>query len=176
VSARELFDSVAEVLIQAECCVFDRFVVSKAARERPLRFDAVGSTLRSRQLAVSTPAAAVTPSSSSREQQQQQQQQQLEQQQEQAKRIAQLEKANGDLVKFQDEARSLYALATAHEAERSQLRRSLDAQTHAAENAERALAAANVRANATNCRAERKTRRRRRPRRRAQRVASHSVG
>jgi hypothetical protein len=64
-----------------------------------------------------------------------------------ANRVAELEKTNAELLKFQDEARSLYALATAHEAERSQLRRSLDAQTHAAENAARELAAANVRAN-----------------------------
>lgn len=59
--------------------------------------------------------------------------------------MTELEKANAELLKFQDEARSLYALATAHEAERSQLRRSLDAQTHAAESAARELAAANVR-------------------------------
>jgi hypothetical protein len=60
-------------------------------------------------------------------------------------RVADLERVNGELNKFQAEAKSLYALATAHEAERSELRRAVEQQTLATERATRALSAAEIR-------------------------------
>jgi hypothetical protein len=60
-------------------------------------------------------------------------------------RVADLERVNGELSKFQAEAKSLYALATAHEAERSELRRAVEEQTLATERATRALSAAEIR-------------------------------